>query len=439
MPNRRAAAADLLRVRRPERVRRPPRRSRACTIDVAAHVDPIANVEQVAQALHAQRHAVIAKHVDREQRRAAGAACARWRRNGRDSARASTCSPRNRSMATKSKRSAHWSRYVEGVAEHDFEPRHGQPARGARGLDDGRVVVHAGHLHVVAPAQVQQPRQRPAAETEDQRARRALRRNHRRPVAAIGQAIFGRNRLHHAVDQERGASAVFADAHLVRHTRETIHTRARNLRSCATHRNTPMAAPRPPTTEPSNRLPWIVLGLGALLILFGVIAFLTTRGRNTTVTIEGTPTAQAVAGPPHPPSRPRWPRRRCPRRNRRPRRSRAHAVPAPTKPAPPTHCPPRPSRKPPPTRARPSPRAHRTASAAADARTGALPPRPRPVRPRPAPSSASRRRRSPTPAASAIRAPTRTPPMARQPARPRSTWSPTARATSSTTSSSCPT
>ena len=56
-------------------------------------------------------------------------------------------------------------------------------------------------------------------------------------------------------------------------------------------------ATRTPTSDPSNRWPWIALALVALRIVVGVAAFLLNRGNTVNVTISGTPTANAVAKP----------------------------------------------------------------------------------------------------------------------------------------------
>src|SRR5437868_14443551 len=67
----------------------------------------------------------------------------------------------------------------------------------------------------------------------------------------------------------------------------------------ATHR--PMAT-RTPVNEPTNRWPWIVLALVVLLIVLGIAAFFLNRQNAPTVSIEGTPTAAAVARASPPPT-----------------------------------------------------------------------------------------------------------------------------------------
>jgi len=119
----------------------------------------------------------------------------------------------------------------------------------------------------------------------------------------------------------------------------------------------------PPTTDPSNRLPWIALAVLALLIVFGVAAFLLARPRATTVTIEGTPTGQAVAGaaspavpatlavPTLPPSQPTTTPQPSPTAQ-----PSATPVPVATQPPPPTPVPatPKPEATPPPVLVQPT-------------------------------------------------------------------------------------
>jgi hypothetical protein len=61
-------------------------------------------------------------------------------------------------------------------------------------------------------------------------------------------------------------------------------------------------ATRTPIEEPSNRWPWIVIGLVVLLVIVGVGAFMLNRQNAPNVSIEGTPTAAAVAKASPPPT-----------------------------------------------------------------------------------------------------------------------------------------
>src|SRR5258708_13411337 len=70
-------------------------------------------------------------------------------------------------------------------------------------------------------------------------------------------------------------------------------------------RNVPLGHPnmsmRPPAIEPvepgepSNRWPWVALALGVLIVVIAVGFFLFNRQRTVNVTVEGTPTVNAVA------------------------------------------------------------------------------------------------------------------------------------------------
>src|SRR5438067_11460925 len=61
-------------------------------------------------------------------------------------------------------------------------------------------------------------------------------------------------------------------------------------------------ATRPPINEPSQRLPWIVLGLVVLLVVIGFLAYFANQRSGVTLSIEGTPSAVARSASPSPPS-----------------------------------------------------------------------------------------------------------------------------------------